>query len=383
MPLLDQRNISHLDLDTFFVSVEVRANSKLKGKPVLIGGSNARGVVASCSYEARKFGIHSAMPMYQAMRLCPHAIVIHGDHEAYSKASHEVTDIIRDFVPVVEKASIDEFYIDLTGMEKNFGCKKFSEELKTKLIRETALPISWALASNKLISKVGTNEAKPNGQLVIPFGEEKIFLSDLHVAKLPGIGPKTQQLLKQMGVQKIRTLADMQVPYIKTLLGDHGIDLWKKAQGIDESPVIPFHEQKSFSTENTFQEDTADLSFLNAEIIRMTESLAFAIRQENRLTGCVTIKIRYSDRNTFAKQITVPYTNSDHTLISTAKQLFQKAHSRRLMIRLLGIRFSNLITGTRQFDLFADSQQDIKLYKALDSIKKQFGEKYVVRAAGL
>ncbi len=383
MPLLDKRNITHLDLDTFFVSVEVRANSKLKGKPVLIGGSNARGVVASCSYEARKFGIHSAMPMYQAIRLCPHAIVIHGDHEAYSKASHEVTDIIREFVPIVEKASIDEFYIDLTGMEKNFGCSKFSQDLKTKLLKETALPISWALASNKLISKVGTNEAKPNGQLVIPFGNEKIFLSDLHVAKLPGIGLKTQQLFKQMGVQKIRTLAEMQIPYIQSLLGDHGIDLWKKAQGIDDSPVIPFHEQKSFSTEHTFQEDTADNNFLNAEIVRMTESLAFAIRSENRLTACVTIKIRYSDRNTFAKQTTIPYTNSDHILIQVAKELFKKIHTRRLMIRLIGIRFTNLISGTRQFDLFVDTQEDIKLYQAMDSIKKQFGEKYVIRAAGL
>lgn len=383
MPLLDKRNITHLDLDTFFVSVEVRANSKLKGKPVLIGGSNARGVVASCSYEARKFGIHSAMPMYQAIRLCPHAIIIHGDHEAYSKASHEVTDIIRDFVPVVEKASIDEFYIDLTGMEKNFGCSKFSHDLKTKLIKETALPISWALASNKLISKVGTNEAKPNGQLVIPFGNEKIFLSDLHVAKLPGIGPKTQELFKQMGVQKIRTLAAMDIPLIKSLLGDNGIELWKKAQGIDESPVVPFHEQKSFSTEHTFQEDTADNHFLQAEIVRMTESLAFAIRSENRLTACITIKIRYSDRNTFAKQMTIAYTNSDHVLINVAKELFKKIHTRRLMIRLLGIRFSNLVTGTQQFDLFTDNQESIRLYKALDSIKKQFGEKYVIRAAGL
>jgi DNA polymerase-4 len=377
-----ERHITHLDLDTFFVSVECLRNPKLIDKPVLIGGSGDRGVVASCSYEARKFGIHSAMPMKIARRLCSHAIVVRGDMEAYSKYSRLVTDIIEDTVPLFEKASIDEFYVDLTGMDKFFGCKLFSDELKKKILKESGLPISYGLASNKLISKVATNEVKPNGQIEIPFGNEKIYLAPLSIAKLPGVGEKTTYLLLKMGVETVKVLSEIPVEMMQNLLGKNGTELWRKANGIDETPVVPFHEQKSISTENTFQQDTIDMRFLHSELVRMTEKIAFELRKQNKLTGCITVKLRYSNFETYTRQQSIAYSNAYHNLIKTATELFDKLYERRMLIRLIGIRFTQLIPGNYQINLFEDTQENIRLYQAIDSIKKQFGEKFVMRATG-
>lgn len=376
------RNIIHLDLDTFFVSVERRINPRLIGKPVLVGGNGDRGVVASCSYEARKFGIRSAMPMKTALRLCSHAVVVRGDYDAYSKYSNLVTDVIRDRVPLFEKSSIDEFYVDMTGMEKFFGCSLYSKELKQAIYNESGLPISYALASNKLVGKVATNEVKPNGQLEIPFGNERSYLAPLKVDRLPGVGDKTKILLINMGIHKIETLAQIPVPYMINLLGKGGMDLHRKANGIDESPVVPFHEAKSISTENTFQQDTIDLKYLNSELVRMTEKIAFQLRTENKLTGCITIKIRYSDFDTHTSQKTFAYTNQDHIILGTVKELFTKLNTRRLLIRLIGVKFSNLIPGNYQIDLFNDSQAKVSLYQRIDSIKRQFGEKFIQKASG-
>lgn len=383
MLLLNDRHIAHFDLDAFFVSVETLRNPKLAGKPLLVGGGSDRGVVAACSYEARKFGIHSAMPMKIARRLCPDAIVIKSDFEVYSKYSHLVTDVIKDTVPVFEKASIDEFYIDLTGMDKYFGCRQFTDQLKKRITKESGLPISWGLASNKLISKVATNEVKPNGQLEIPFGNEKGFLAPLSIVKIPGVGKETGYKLLKMGVETVKTLSEIPVEMMENLLGKSGIDLWRKANGIDESPVIPFHEQKSISTETTFQTDTIDTNFLNSQLVRMTEEIAFQLRQQNKLTGCVTVKVRYSNFETFTKQITIPYSNADHVLLQTAKELFNKLYERRLLVRLLGIRFTNLVPGNYQISLFDDTQEMISLYQAIDSVKKRFGEKTIMRAVGI
>ena len=378
---LYNRNIIHLDLDTFFVSVERLINPKLIGKPVLVGGTGDRGVVASCSYEARKFGVRSAMPMKAALRLCSDAIVVRGDYEAYSKYSHLVTDVIRDRVPLFEKSSIDEFYIDMTGMDKFFGCSKYSRELKQFIIKETGLPISYALASNKLVSKVATNEVKPNGQLEIPFGTERSYLAPLKIDRLPGVGDKTKILLINMGIHKVETLSKIPVELLTNLMGKPGIDLHRKANGIDESPVIPFHEAKSISTEQTFQQDTIDLRFLNAQLVRMTEKIAFQLREETKLTGCIAVKIRYSDFDTHTSKQTVPYTNQDHIILQTVKELFTRVNSRRLLIRLIGVRFSNLIPGNYQIDLFDDTQEKVSLYQRIDSIKRQFGEKIIQKAS--
>ncbi len=383
MLLNSERHIAHLDLDAFFVSVEQLRNPRLKGKPILIGGSGDRGVVASCSYEARKFGIHSAMPMTIAKRLCSHAIVVRGDMEQYSKYSGLVTEIIKDTVPLFEKASIDEFYVDLTGMDKFFGCSLFTAELKKKVLKESGLPTSYGLSSNKLISKVATNEVKPNGQIEIPFGDEKSFLAPLSVIKIPGVGKETALQLMKMGVETVKLLSEIPVEMLRNLLGKNGTDLWRKANGIDESPVVPFHEQKSISTENTFEQDTIDMQFLHQQLVRMTERIAFDLRKQNKLAGCVTVKLRYSNFETYTKQQTIPYTNADHSLLQTANELFAKLFERRMLIRMVGIRFTNLIPGNYQIRLFEDTQEMINLYQAIDSVKKRFGEKFILKAAGL
>jgi len=383
MFLSENRHIAHLDLDAFFVSVEQLRNSRLIGKPILIGGSSDRGVVAACSYEARKFGIHSAMPMRTAIRLCRHAIIIKSDFEAYSKYSKLVTDVIRDNVPLFEKSSIDEFYVDLTGMDKFFGCKKFTDELKDRIISESGLPISYGLASNKLISKVATNEVKPNGQLEIPFGNEKSFLAPLSIMKIPGIGTQTCYKLLKMGVETVKVLSEIPVELMQNLMGKTGAELWRRANGIDETPVIPYHEQKSISAEHTFQQDTIDLNYLLAELTRMTEKIGYELRSQDRLTGCVTVKLRYTDFETHTQQRAIPYTNADHVLLKLVKELFIRLYERRVLVRLVGVRFTNLIPGTYQINLFDDREEMIKLYQAIDGVKRRFGEALVGRGAGV
>ena len=379
----EQRNIAHFDLDAFFVSVECLKNSRLKGKPLLVGGSGDRGVVAACSYEARRFGIQSAMPMRLARRLCPEAVVIRGDMESYAKHSRIVTDIISDNVPVFEKASIDEFYIDLTGMDKFFGCRLFTVELRDRVLKESGLPVSYGLASNKMVSKVATGEVKPNGQIEIPFGEEKNFLAPLSVGKLPGIGKETAYKLCRRGVESIRTLSEIPVEMMETLLGKNGVDIWRKANGVDASPIVPYREQKSISTERTFETDTINLGFLHAELVRMTESIGFELRRQNKLTGCVTVKLRYSNFDTVVRQKTIDYSNADHILLRTAQEIFDKLYDRRLLIRLVGIRFTRMVPGNYQIKLYEDTQEMISLYQSIDSIKKRFGEGSLKRAVGV
>ena len=377
------RAILHMDLDTFFVSVERLQDSSLLGKPVLIGGTSDRGVVASCSYEARQYGIHSAMPMRMARQLCPHAIIKRGDHEQYSKFSNAVTDIIQESVPVYEKTSIDEFYIDMTGMDRFFGCYKAATELRQKIMKETGLPISFALSNNKTVSKVGTGEAKPNGQKEINFGDEKIFLAPLSIKKIPMVGDKTYQLLRSMGIEKVKTVQDMPVELMQQVLGENGTVIWRKANGIDNSPVEQYSERKSISTETTFEKDTIDIAHLNSVLISMTEKLAFQLRTEEKLTACVTVKIRYSDFNTYTMQMRIPYTALDHTLMQRVKELFDKLYQKRMLIRLIGIRFSHLIQGTYQFDMFEDTIEQIQLYQVMDKLRKRYGKDAVQRAAGM
>ncbi|WP_143307788.1 DNA polymerase IV [Chitinophaga vietnamensis] len=383
MITLQQRAIAHFDLDCFFVSVECQQDNSLLGKPLLIGGSSDRAVVAACSYEARRFGIHSAMPMKTALRLCPQAIVRSGDMERYSEKSKEVTQIIADKAPLYEKSSIDEFYLDLTGMDKFFGSLKWTSELRKRIMKESGLPISFGLAANKMISKVATDEAKPNGQLEVPFGEEKIFLAPMPVEKIPMVGRETAAQLRRRGVETVKTLSEVPVNLLEAWMGKNGISLWKKANGIDESPVVPYFEQKSISTESTFPADTIDMAFLHAELVRMTEKIAFELRQQNKLTGCITVKIRYSDFETVTKQMAIPYSCADHVLLEKVKELFRKLYDRRLLVRLIGVRFSHLVHGNYQISLFDDSQEMIALYQAIDHIKNRFGWEYLMKGTNV
>lgn len=376
------RHIAHFDLDSFFVSVECLKNSKLKGKPIAVGGHSDRGVIASCSYEARKFGVKSAMPVRLAKRLCPELFIVRGDMDSYSKYSRLVTDIVAAQVPLFEKSSIDEFYIDMSGMDKFFGCSKYTQQLRNTIEKESGLSISYGLSSNKLISKVATNEVKPHGQIEIPFGEEKEYLAPLPVDKMPMVGTKTSELLRQMGVETIRILSQIPIEMMTNLLGKNGIELWRRANGIDETPIVPYHEQKSIGTENTFESDTIDINFLHKELARMTEKIAFELRDTNKLTGCITVKLRYSDFQTETIQATIPYTAADHVLLAKAKELFTKLYKRRQLVRLIGVRFSHLVPGNYQITLFDDTEETVSLYKAIDSIKHQYGEQFLIRAAG-
>jgi DNA polymerase-4 len=382
MILTPNRNIAHLDMDTFFVSVECLKNSKLNGKPLIVGGGE-RGVVLSCSYETRKFQIHSGMAMKMAKRLCPEAIIIRGDFDSYSKHSKLITEIVKDSVPEFEKASIDEFYIDLTAFDKFFGCSLFIGELKKKISKESGLPVSYGMASNKLVSKVATNEGKPNGQLEIPFGEEKTFLAPLPVNHIPGIGKETAIMLIQRGVESVRFLAAIPVEMLESLFGKNGIELWRRANGIDETPVIPYREQKSISTEHTFSNDTTKTDFLHGALTRMTEAIAFELRKQNKMAGCVTVKIKYSNFDTVTKQRSIDYSNADHVLLKVSRELFDKLYERRLLIRAIGVGFTDLIPGNYQINLYEDTQEMINLYQSIDSIKKRFGEKFLMRAIGV
>ena len=375
------RSIVHFDLDAFFVHVEYLRNARLRGRPIAVGGHSDRGVIASCSYEARKFGVHSAMPTRLAKRLCPELVVIRGDMDNYSRFSNLVTEIIRSEVPVFEKSSIDEFYIDMTGMDKFFGTARYVQHLRNKIIKESGLSVSHALASNKLISKVATNECKPNGQFEVQPGNEKTFLAPLPIEKMPMVGNQTATLLRRMGVETISVLSQIPVEMLINLLGKNGIELWRKANGIDETPIVPYHEQKSIGTENTFETDTIDIQFLHRELVRMTEKIAFELRCNNKLTGCVTVKIRYSDFQTLTMQSTIPYTSNDHILLQKVREIFNKLYERRQLLRLIGVRFTNLVEGSYQINIFEDSQEIIGLYQAIDSVKKQFGEKLLFRAA--
>lgn len=378
-----QKHIAHFDLDAFFVSVELLKQPHLKGKPLIVGGDGQRGIVAACSYEARKFGIHSAMPSMTAKRLCPDAIFIRGSHHDYSHYSRIVTQIIADAVPLYEKASIDEFYVDLTGMDRFFGVSQYTKDLREKIIKETGLPISYGLSNNKMVSKMATNEAKPNGYLEIPAGKETAFLWTLTVDKIPMVGKQTQQQLYAMGINTIRQLAETPIETLEFAFGKWGKKLWEKAHGIYDSPVESYSEQKSISHENTFHEDSNDIGFLQKELVQLTEKTGYDLRQEERLTGCVTIKIRYTDFTTVSKQEVIDYTALDHVLLAKVKDLFDKLYRKGEKVRLLGVRFSHLVPMTLQMNLFDNTMEKLELFKAVDEIKNVFGKDMIQKAGGL
>lgn len=374
------RSILHLDMDTFFVSVERLRRPELMGKPIIIGGWSERAVVSSCSYEARNFGVHSGMPLKVARRLCSDAAVIRGDMEAYSNYSRVVSDIVSSQAPIFEKASIDEFYLDVSGMDRYFGTLKWAQELRGTIIKETGLPISFGLSVNKSVAKVATGQAKPNGALHIPLNEVHPFLDPLSIRKIPMLGDKSFHILRSMGVATIGVLSKMPPVLLKNALGANGLEIWRRANGIDETPVLPYEEAKSISKETTFENDTSDLLFLQRTLSSMVENMAFKLRKKNKLTGCVTLKIRYADFDTHTMQRKIPYSAFDHVLNPLVKDLFSRLYNRRLMIRLLGIRFSELVGGKPQLSLFDDTSEMNSLYTSLDNIRKRYGEQSIVHA---
>src|SRR5690554_1059068 len=378
------RHIVHMDMDTFFVSVERLRNSDLNNRPIIIGGLSDRGVVAGCSYEARTFGVHSAMPMRQARQLCPDAVFIRGEMGIYSKYSSLVTNIIADKVPVYEKASIDEHYIDLTGMDRFFGAFKFSQELRQTIVKETGLPISFGLSVNKTVAKIATGEAKRSISRELYVEQEGVqtFLNPLSIKKIPMLGPKTYEILSAMGIEKIEALSKTSPELLERVLGKNGISLWQKANGVDNSPVEQFNERKSLGSEETFETDISDMKLLNEWIIGITEKLAYELRSSNKLTACIAVKIKYSDFNTQTMQKRIPYTSFDHVLIEEAKELLVKLYKPKRKVRLIGVRLSHLVSGTQQLSLFEDTPEQINLYQAMDKIRKKFGPDALGRASG-
>jgi len=377
------RHIAHMDLDTFFVSVERLERSDLAGKPIIVGSLSDRGVVAACSYESRRFGVHSAMPMKLALRLCPEAVVIRGDMDRYSYYSRMVTDIIAEEAPVYEKASIDEHYLDITGMDRFFGCNQWMHELRQRIIRETGLPISFGLSINKTVAKIATGEAKPNGEKDVPYPLVKPFLAPLSIARIPGVGDKTFRLLRSMGVVTIDTLSNIPPEMMERVLGSNGIMIWRKANGIDNAPVEPYTEAKSISTETTFEQDTIDMEMLRSKLVRMTEKLCYELRRDERLASIITVKLRYSDFNTYTMQKQIPYTSLDHKVRPVVEALFEKLYQRRLLIRLIGVKVSGLIQGTQQLDLFEDTSEMVRLYQSLDYLRHRFSVKAIRLASGI
>lgn len=375
-----QRIIAHFDLDSFFVSVEILNNPSLKGKPVIVGGKD-RGVVAACSYAARKFGIHSGMPSKKAFQLCPDLIVANGSRGEYSKYSRWVTQIIASKAPLFEKASIDEFYLDLTGMDTFFNPLQWTIDLRNLIMDETKLPISFGLGSNKMIAKMATNEAKPNGYLQVPFGREKEFLSTLSVNKIPGVGDHTAAVLTSMGIRTIKDVSEFSVEALEERLGKWGIDLWNKSQGIHTGEVAAYHESKSVSSEHTFHEDMLDNTWLMAELVRLTEKVSYELRSDDKVCGCVTLKIRYPNFETTTRQASIDYTAADDEIIPVVKELFKKLHKKGQPIRLMGVRLSELTNDVIQTNLFSDFEKKTNLYKAIDDVKNKFGKLKLKRAS--
>ena len=378
----NNRHIVHLDIDTFFVSCQRIIDPSLIGKPVIVGGSRERGVVASCSYETRNYGVHSAMPIRTALRLCPDAIVVKGDMEYYGNKSREVTEIIAEEAPVYEKASIDEFYLDISGMDRYFGCFKWTSELKEKIIKNSGLPISFGLSSTKSVSKMATSEAKPLGQLQIKFDEVQSFLNPLSVSKIPMVGASTHKILSRIGIRTIKTLSDVPEDVLIRLLGKNGSSIHRKANGIDPAPVIQHSERKSISSERTFDRDSMDILRIKALLVQMVEKLCFQLRSEQKVASTIAVKIRYTNFDTHTQQAKLPYTSCDHILIRTALELFAKVYDRRMRLRLVGIRLSGLLYGNYQINLFDDVRL-IRLYQAMDHVRHRFGKDVVKRASSL
>ncbi|MFZ9170488.1 MAG: DNA polymerase IV [Sediminibacterium sp.] len=375
-----QRYIAHFDLDSFFVSVEMLLDPSLLGKAVVVGGSRDRGVVTTCSYEARKFGVRSAMPMRKAMELCPHAIIVKSSYGQYAKYSAWVTNIIAANAPLYEKASIDEFYIDLTGMDTFFNPLEWTIRLRQNIMDETGLPISFGLATNKLVAKIATDEAKPNGYLFVTPGKEKEFLAPLPVEKLGGVGKKSHQTLLGLGIYTIGDILKYDGVLLEKALGKWGTQLVRQANGLSDSVVSPHRESKSISAENTFEENTLDVDILLAQLVGQAERVAYELRQEKKYATCVAIKFRNANFETSTRQITIPATIADSDIIKAATDLFTKLYVPGTMVRLLGVRLSGLTDTGAQINLFDNKTEQHALYEAIDSVKNKFG-KSVLRKA--
>ena len=372
------RRIMHIDLDAFFVSVEQVLNPELKGKPVVVGGRpERRGVVAAASYEARAFGLHSGMPLITASRLCPQAIFIEGNFHRYREASEKFMAILADFSPFIEPMGLDEAYLDTTGFESIHGsASRMAEKIRKRVQDELGLAASVGIASCKIVAKVASDQAKPDGLLEVPGGTERSFLNPLPVARLPGIGKKTEPILKGLGINTIGQLSNIPLSTLKSHFGIYGEMLHNHANGIDESKVEPPGEAKSISRETTFGEDTRDSSFLQATLNYLSERVGSQLRELGKQARCVTLKLRYADFTTTTRQQTLSQpTDADQAIFAMGRRLLEKELAvEKQAVRLIGIGVANLVEAGRQPDMLdINARRREKLNITIDRIRKKYG----------
>lgn len=376
------RSILHVDLDAFFVAVERLRDPSLAGKPVVVGadprGGKGRGVVAAASYEARAYGLHSAMPMREAWRLCPHAVYLPGSFDRYRDAARAVRRVFRRFTPAVDPVSIDEAYLDLTGTDRLHGPPAATAERIRRAIREeTGLPASLGLASSRTVAKIASELAKPEGFLWVWPGREAAFLAPLPLERMPGIGPATLEALKRFNLRRLGDLARLDPELLGLAFGERGPQLFARARGEDDgAEIAPRELPKSISRECTFGEDTTDPAFCEAMLHYLTERACRDLRGHRMTARTVTLKLRYRDFTTVTRSATLMTpTDSDRVVAGTARDLFRVAYARRVQVRLLGVGLSNLIRAAPQLDLFADPRELAweRLLAPLDRLRSRYG----------
>jgi len=376
------RIIFHLDLDAFFVSVEQILNPKLKGKPVIVGGDPkyGRGVVAACSYEARQFGLHSAMPIRTAYRLCPHGIYIHGSFDEYVYFSNAVENILSKYAPIIEPASIDEFYMDMTGCQKIYGSLfAFASFIQSEIWTKLSLPCSIGIGSNKTIAKIGSDCMKPNGITYILPGMEKEFLSPMPVEAIPGVGKVTLKDFHSKGIYRIGDITKLPQDYFAVAFGKYGIDLYRKACGEgSEYLASDKYEQKSISHERTFA-DVTSKQFLKEKLFKLTGKVCQELRDMDWLASTINIKLRYSDFNTLTRSRTIKPTDDDRTVFEVAWDMLIKAHTRRVAVRLIGVGLSKFSEFSEQQELFEwEEIKRKKMLRAVTRIRDKYGYESVM-----
>ena len=380
------RTIIHVDLDAFFASVEELENPALKGLPVIVGGDpDKRGVVSSCSYAARKFGVRSAMPMYMALRLCPGAIRLAGRHDLYGAYSRRVMAIVADYAPVVEQISIDEAFLDVTGCEPLYGSgEEIARRIQERVRSEIGLPCSLGVACNKTVAKIATDSGKPNGLVVVCPGCEAEFLAPFVVEIIPGVGKKTAERLHQMGVRSVRQLARQPLERLREEFGAHGENLFLLARGLDDDPVVAGREAKSVSQERTFDQDTNDTARLRRCLLECAQSIGSELRRHELMARTITLKLRYQDFETISRGLTLALpTDVDDVIYETAIGLLEREWRGRRKIRLIGVRASNMVREVAyQLQLFEQAQdKQARVARAVDDLRARFGDQMITRAS--
>jgi DNA polymerase-4 len=370
--------ILHVDMDAFFVSVELLERPDLRGKPVVVGGQpNRRGVVSAASYEARRYGIHSAMPLRTAGRLCPHAVFLEGRHDLYAAWSDRVAEILARFSPVVEMASIDEAYLDFSGTERLLGPPlAAAHALLSEITAKTRLPCSAGLARTRLVAKVASDQAKPRGLLWVPPGAEADFLAPLGVRRIPGIGKVTEAALQKLGIERVSQLAAMPHEKLTELFGQWGTALYRKSRGEDSYEFFVDAEPKSISHSHTFGTDTRDRALLDAMLSRLCQKAGKRLRESGLDARTVTLRLRYASFETVTRAKTLPEASHlDPLFLETLRQLFQKHLDRNRAIRLIGVELGTLSHGEGQLDLLDAARREKleKLARATDKLRDRFG----------